>query len=66
VSGQDGQGRLLEARVHLLTDQYLPRTYFTMCGELLAGSDLVHVICEGELADADTHHGDYSTSHGRG
>ncbi len=32
----------------LLTDQYLPRTYFTMCGELLSGSDLAHVTCEGD------------------
>lgn len=54
MSDQDEQRRLPESRVHLLaadgllTDQYLPRTYFTMCAELLAGSDLAHVTCEGE------------------
>ncbi len=43
-----------QARVHLLaadgllTDPYLPRCCFTLCGELLAGSDLPHVTCEGD------------------
>jgi hypothetical protein len=46
------ENKLPEARVHLLaadgllTDQYLPRHYFTLCGELLTGADLPHATCE--------------------
>lgn len=37
----------------LLTDRYLPRHYFTLCGELLTGADLPHATCEDDDCGCD-------------